>query len=246
MEDYVESQSPEDVIQVRVQQFSIAKILVNVHKLSPFVVVKSTTNLGYFTLIPSEAYLNANYYQQAFEHLSNALKLNSTFIAKNEEAKEYHTHILTLLGRCYMEGGNIDDALELLEKSLHMNKSILGEDDYSNCSILTIIAQVYLKKKMYEEAIQQLTTVWEMSEAKFGLKSEQSAAALVELANAYDKKGDYKEAAEHQRKALGVYRELGSVDSKVIGATGMKLAELHEHADELEEAIGVLREVRRS
>eukprot|EP00826_Nyctotherus_ovalis_P022494 TRINITY_DN1742_c0_g1_i5.p1 TRINITY_DN1742_c0_g1~~TRINITY_DN1742_c0_g1_i5.p1 ORF type:complete len:244 (+),score=60.51 TRINITY_DN1742_c0_g1_i5:259-990(+) len=198
---------------------------------------------GNSSLIHSEAYLNANYFQQAFEHLSNALKLNSTFIAKNEEAKEYHTHILTLLGRCYMEGGNIDDALELLEKSLHMNKSILGEDDYSNCSILTIIAQVYLKKKMYEEAIQQLTTVWEMSEAKFGLESEQSAAALVELANVYDNKGNYKDATEYQKKALDVYKKLGSVDSKVLGATGMKLAELHEHAEELEEAVSILREV---
>jgi len=191
-----------------------------------------------------EAYLNANYYQQAFEHLSNALKLNSTLLSKNEEAKEYHTRILTLLGRCYMEGGNINDALELLEKSLHMNKSILGEDDYSNCSIMIIIAQVHLKKKMYDEAIQELTIVWKMSEAKFGAKSEQSASVLVELGNAYDKKGDYKKAIEYQKEALDIYRELGSIDSKVLGPTGIKLAELYEHANQLEEAIKILREVK--
>ena len=58
-----------------------------------------------------------------------------------------------------MEGGNTDDALELLEKSLKMNKAILGEEDFSNCSIYTIMSHVYLKKKMYDQAIQQLSIV---------------------------------------------------------------------------------------
>ena len=43
---YVENQPPEDAIRVRVQQFSLAKILVNVHRKSPFLMVKTTTNLG--------------------------------------------------------------------------------------------------------------------------------------------------------------------------------------------------------
>ncbi len=103
--------------------------------------------------------MNAKYYQQAFEHLTTALKLNSTLLTNHEETKQYHANILTLLGRCYMEGGNTDDALELLEKSLKMNKAILGEDDFSNCSIYTIMAHVYVKKKMFEEAIAQLSTV---------------------------------------------------------------------------------------
>ncbi len=106
-----------------------------------------------------EAYLNAKYYQQAFEHLTNALKLNSTLLTTFEETKQYHARILTLLGRCYMEGGNTDDALELLEKSLNMNKAILGESDFSNSSIYTIMAHVYIKKKMYDEAIAKLSIV---------------------------------------------------------------------------------------
>ena len=101
-----------------------------------------------------------------------------------------------------MEGGNIDDALELLNKSLNMNISILGEDDFSNCGIRTIIAHVYVKKKMYNESIQQLTMILDMSNKKFGPKSEQTAAIFLELAESYDKKGDYVEAIDYQKQAL--------------------------------------------
>ena len=39
--------------------------------------------------------------------------------------------------RCYMEAGNFKDALSLLEKSLKMNKQVLGEDDVNNGEIYT-------------------------------------------------------------------------------------------------------------
>lgn len=116
--------------------------------------------------------MNAQYYQQAFEHLTTALKLNSTLLTSYDDTKPYHANILTLLGRCYMEGGkifknsqmklggNLDDALDLLEKSLKMNKAILGDDDFTNCSIYTIIAHVYIKKKQYDNAIQHLSKVF--------------------------------------------------------------------------------------
>jgi hypothetical protein len=39
-----------------------------------------------------------------------------------------------------MEAGNLQDALGLLEKSLKMNKTILGEEHISNASIYTVLA----------------------------------------------------------------------------------------------------------
>jgi hypothetical protein len=44
-----------------------------------------------------------------------------------------------------MEAGNLKDALELLDKSLTMNKKILGEDHISNASIYQVLSQVYAK-----------------------------------------------------------------------------------------------------
>jgi tetratricopeptide (TPR) repeat protein len=56
-----------------------------------------------------------------------------------------HEGSLTLLGNCYMEAGNFKDALSLLEKSLKMNKQIMGENDSSNSQILMVIGQVCLR-----------------------------------------------------------------------------------------------------
>ena len=67
------------------------------------------------------AYLEAKCYEQALEHLTTSFKLNGTLIQEISESKEYHTKILTTLGRCYMLAGNFKDAQNLLEKSLATN-----------------------------------------------------------------------------------------------------------------------------
>ena len=46
-----------------------------------------------------EAYLNHKYYEQALDHLTTALKLNGSLFSKLEETKQFHSHILTLLGK---------------------------------------------------------------------------------------------------------------------------------------------------
>jgi hypothetical protein len=49
-----------------------------------------------------------------------------------------------------MEAGNYKDALSLLEKSLKMNKQVMGEDHASNCLIFVAMAHVHLRLKDYE------------------------------------------------------------------------------------------------
>ena len=114
-DEFILNQSPEGVIQVRIQQLALCKVLVNIHKKDLFILVRAYTNLG-------EAYLNNKYYEQALDHLTTALKLNGSLFSKLEETKQFHSHILTLLGKCYIEAGNFKDALSLLEKALKMNK----------------------------------------------------------------------------------------------------------------------------
>ena len=81
-----------------------------------------------------------------------------------------------------MEAGNYKDALSLLEKSLKMNKQVLGEDEYSNCEIYTEMAHVYVKLKEYENALNYISKVWELSEAKFGREHESVAKCYEEFA----------------------------------------------------------------
>jgi len=92
LEEFVQSQPLEGVIQVRIQQLAICKVLVNIHKKDLFILVRAYTNLG-------EAYLNFKYYEQALDHLTTALKLNGSLFAKMEETKQFHSQILTLLSK---------------------------------------------------------------------------------------------------------------------------------------------------
>jgi len=149
LDEFVVNQSLDGIIQVRIQQLAICKVLVNIHRKDLFILVKAYTQLG-------EAYLNNKYFEQALDHLTTALKLNGSLFSKLEETKQYHSYILTLLGKCYMEAGNYKDALSLLEKSLKMNKQVLGDDHISNCSIYVSMAHVHVKLKDYEQAVNYL------------------------------------------------------------------------------------------
>jgi len=93
-----------------------------------------------------------------------------------------------------MEAGNFKDALSLLEKSLKMNKQVMGEDHHSNCLIFIAMAHVHLKLKDFESAINYLFQVWEIYQAQFGATSLEVGKAYLELAQAHLKKKDFGEA----------------------------------------------------
>lgn len=97
-----------------------------------------------------------------------------------------------------MEAGNFKDALSLLEKSMKMNKQVMGEDHHSNCLIFIAMAHVHLRLKDYEQAIQLLFQVWEIYQARFGPQSAEVGKAYLELANAHLKKKDFNEAISFQ------------------------------------------------
>ncbi len=71
-------------IQIRVQQLALCKLLVNVHKKDLFILVTAFTQLG-------EAYLRANYFEQALDHLTTALKLNGSLFSQIADTKQYHS-----------------------------------------------------------------------------------------------------------------------------------------------------------
>ena len=68
-------------------------------------------------------------YFQNWKKPNNSILISSPFLES----------IFSLIDddRCYMEAGNFKDALSLLEKSLKMNKQVLGEDDVNNGEIYT-------------------------------------------------------------------------------------------------------------
>lgn len=210
-------------------------MLVNIHRKNVFKIVKAHTNLG-------ENYLNAHYFQQALEHLTVAIKINNTLFSKYEETKHYHSHIFALLGRCYLEWGDVKGSLELLNQSIKLNKSLVGEEHISNLQLYTLIAQAYAHEKIkdYDKSLEYLNMVWEMAEKKYGKKNETLGSAYLEIAKVNMLKNDLSEAISNQKHAYEIFSSLETVDPNLITRILIVLSEWHEKANKFNEAIEYL------
>jgi tetratricopeptide (TPR) repeat protein len=201
LDEFARDKSEEQLVQVRRHQLGIAKVLVIVHNKSASYLVTAHCKLG-------EAYLNYRCYEQAIEHLTTALKKNSKIFSDKLEAKKCHAHILTLLGKAYLEMGNTQDAEELLNKALEMTQICYGDDDINCASIMTLLANSFTRTGDYDQALDYISKVWDISEGKYGFKSESCALVYLETAKIYAKKEDFEKAVDYQRRALNILVEL--------------------------------------
>ncbi|OMJ68174.1 hypothetical protein SteCoe_34450 [Stentor coeruleus] len=233
VKDREEIGDKEGVIQVRIHQLALCKVLVNVHNRSPFILVQAHTNLG-------ESYLSKEYYEQALDHLTSALKLNGNLFNSVQEAKPFHTHILTLLGKCYMEAGNIEDASNLLEKALKMNKSLLGDDNLSHAPILTALSKVQTKQKAYAKALDSMTSVWELYEGHYGMKHEAMIEVYAEMAEIYHQQNDVNNSIDILRRKLNLMMEL-DWHSDIVAESAEKLGAWLQESQNFPEALDALR-----
>lgn len=137
-----------------------------------------------------------------------------------------------------MEAGNYKDALSLLEKSLKMNKQILGDTHPSNGQILQVISQVYLRQKDFEAALNVLGEAWELFEMAFGTQSEQVGNCYIEIANVHNRKKDLEEAIQFQQKALQTFNELEKYsNTEFLAHIAITLSEMQEKAAKFEDAL---------
>jgi hypothetical protein len=60
--------------------------------------------------------------------LTTALKYNGELLTTVTETKDYHIHLLAMLGRCYMEAGSPKEALGLLQKGYEMSKHVQADN----------------------------------------------------------------------------------------------------------------------
>lgn len=80
LDDYVKGKNEEQILNIRMHQLALAKILVFTHGKSHFRLVKAHTNLG-------EAYLNYKCHEQAIDHLTIALKKNTKLFNQIKDSK---------------------------------------------------------------------------------------------------------------------------------------------------------------
>jgi tetratricopeptide (TPR) repeat protein len=127
----------EEIIDLRIQQLTYAKLLCNVFNKDQYYMVKGLTQLGL-------AYLDIEYYEQAQEHLLTAYRLNSRAMNNdlNMHAKEFELRISKGLAKCYLETNQLKSAIDSCEKSLLLNKAIIGDWHISNAEIYFLLAKV--------------------------------------------------------------------------------------------------------
>lgn len=144
-----------------------------------------------------------------------------------------------------MEAGNYKDALSLLEKSLKMNKQILGNSHPSNGQILQVIGQVHLRQKDYEGALNVLGEAWELYEMAFSSQSEQVGNCYIEIAAVHSRKRDMDEAIQFQNKAMQTFSQLEKYsNTEFMAHIAITLSEMQEKAGRFEDALESLMQAK--
>lgn len=127
-----------------------------------------------------------------------ALKKNGNLFNEVPESQAYHPEILTQLGKCYLEVGSHEDALELLTKANEIQNSMnVPNGDLNSIETLKSIAQCYTKMKDFDKAESVISNIYNIQTQYFNLKSEEIAMTVVESAKIYSLKGDFDSAVKY-------------------------------------------------
>ena len=156
IQEKCEGNTSEETLNDRKDQLAYAKIITNIYNKDIKFLIEAHTELGI-------CYLENDYFEQANEHLIDALKLNENLSSENNlTMKEYQIKISVNLARSYLKNGKYDEAGKLCEKILYINKILFGEDHPSNADIYYILSKVNLNNEKYNEAIDNLRSMYEI------------------------------------------------------------------------------------
>lgn len=97
-----------------------------------------------------------------------------------------------------MEAGNFADAIALLDKSLRMNRQIMGEAHESNAQILMVLGSVCTKCEEYDRGVSSLQDALQILQ-KNPDQQKREADCNLELALAFQKSQEFSEAISHQK-----------------------------------------------
>ena len=132
----------ESVVEDRCRQLSYANILVDIYKKPISNLIEPSAKLG-------EAYYDIKYFEQAKEHIENALTYNKDPSNNGSEilSDDYLLRLTIKLSKCYLETNLYENSLKLAERALLENQKLFGEDDITNAEIYDIMYQCEKKTR---------------------------------------------------------------------------------------------------
>ena len=241
LEQNCENQIGDSAIENRCRILSYAIVLVDVYK-------KPISNLIYPHAKLGEAYYDIKYYEQAKEHLENAIKYNNEQANQTYQALpvDYLIRLTIKLSRCYLEIQQYELALKLANKVLEQNNKLFGEKDISNVEIYDIIYQAEKNMQKYSIAAEHLKILKQFYSQIYDEKSDKCLNVLEEIAHLYELDGQIKEAIMNYLKYLELLEEIDRKNKiKLIFETAQKIGGLYAEIKEYKEAYDFLKKIEK-
>jgi len=238
LEQKCEGKMGQSVVEDRCRQLSYARILVDVYKKPISLLVEPCAKLG-------EAYYDIKYYEQAKEHLLNALTYNNDPSNTESEilSKDYWLRLTIKLSKCHLETQLYEDGLKLAERTLIENRSLYGENDITEAEIYEIMYQCEKKLENYLKAIEYLKILSNLYEKMFSNVSEQCAFVYNEIGDIYKIIEKFPEAIENYIKCYEIREELVKENNRIedLFSLAIKLGELYSNQKEYQKAYEILK-----
>ena len=238
LEQKCEGKMGQSVVEDRCRQLSYARILVDVYKKPIYLLVEPSAKLG-------EAYYDIKYYEQAKEHLSNALTYNNDPSNTESEilSKDYWLRLTIKLSKCHLETQLYEDGLKLAERTLLENRSLYGENDITEAEIYEIMYKCEKKLENYLKAIEYLKILSNLYEKMYSNVSEQCAFIYNEIGDIYKIIEKFPEAIENYIKCYQIREELVKENNRIedLFSLSIKLGELYSNQKEYQKAYEILK-----
>lgn len=228
----------EQVVENRCRQLSYAHVLVDIYKKPISNLIDPSAKLG-------EAYFDIKYYEQAKEHIQNALTYNEDPSNTQNEVltDDYYLRLTTKLSKCHLETKLYDRALKLAERSLYENQKLFGEEDISNAQIYEIMYQCEKNLGNKLKAIEYLKILFNLYEKIYSQMSEQCAFICNEIGELYKSLGKIQEAIEYYLKCYNIKEELTKTSNQFeeLFQISIKIGELYAEEQEYNKAYEILK-----
>ena len=228
----------ESVVEDRCRQLSYAHVLVDVYKKPISNLIEPSAKLG-------EAYYDIKCYEQAKEHIENAISYNEDpSNSKNEVlTDDYLLRLTTKLSKCHLETKLYESSLKLAERALFENQKLFGEDDITNAEIYDIMYQCEKNLGNFLKAIEYLNILFNLYEKIYSKVSEQCAFIYNEIGDMYKLLKQIPEAIDYYIKYYNLKEELLKVkgDFEELFQIAIKIGELYAEEKEYVKAYDVLK-----
>jgi len=228
----------ESVVEDRCRQLSYANILVDIYKKPISNLIEPSAKLG-------EAYYDIKYFEQAKEHIENALTYNKDPSNNGSEilSDDYLLRLTIKLSKCYLETQLYENSLKLAERALVENQKLFGEDDITNAEIYDIMYQCEKKLENYIKAIEHLNILLKLYEKIYNQNSEQCASICNEIGDIYRLLKKNPEAIKYYNRYYNIKEELVKESNQFeeLFQISIKIGELYAEEKEYKKAYEILK-----